>query len=100
MRSPFERRVGTKGGGHVLLRLADAEVATVLASLRVDKAFMALITQYRRGLGAPSSFPEAAEIALRQRIFPLIDTELRKIDPRHQIFGQDILDCLFDEAEH
>lgn len=82
-----------------MLLLADAEIATVLASLRADKAFMELITQYRQGLGAPSSFPEATEIGLRQHIFPVIDTELRKIDPRYQIFGQDILDRLLRAAE-
>ncbi|MDD8024492.1 MAG: hypothetical protein PHX82_15435 [Paracoccaceae bacterium] len=55
---------------------------------------MYLITQYRQGLAAPSDFPEATEIALRQRIFPVIDTELRKIDPTFHIFSAGILDRL------
>ena len=92
--NPFERRVVAKEGGHTLLRLSEAEVSATLAVLRANAALMDLVARYRRGRDTPDEFPEAAEIALRQRIFPVIDTELRKIDPRFQIFSAGILDRL------
>lgn len=92
--NPFERRVVAKDGGHTILRLSEAEVSATLATLRADAALMGLVARYRQGLDTPSDFPEAAEIALRQRIFPVIDAELRKIDPTFHMFSAGILDRL------
>ncbi len=92
--NPFERRVAAKGGGYTILRLSEAEVSATLATLRENAVLMDLAARYRQGLDTPSDFPEAAEIALRQRIFPVIDAELCKIDPTFHIFSAGILDRL------
>ena len=92
----FERVVSTKGGGRETLSLSEAQIEYLVDILSENQDFFNLISEYQSGVAEPESFSEEDEVALRQRIFPKIQEELRKIDPRYQIFSPGILERLFE----
>lgn len=91
----FERVVSAKGGGRETLCLSEMQIEAVVCTLSKKQDFVNLINEYQSGVAEPKSLSEEEESSLRQRIFPTIDDELRKIDPRYQIFSIGILEHLF-----
>jgi hypothetical protein len=94
----FERVVSSKNGRETL-SLSELQIESVIRSLSKRRDFVNLIDEYRKGLAQPKSLSEEEEISLRQEIFPVIDFELRKIDPRYQIFSPGILERLFEKTK-
>lgn len=92
----FERVVSAKGGGRQTLSLSEPQIEAVVGALSKKEDFLDLINEYQSGIAEPTSLSEEEEISLRQRIFPTIEGELRKIDPRYQIFSPGILERLFE----
>ncbi|MEP3296567.1 MAG: hypothetical protein ABJO27_08825 [Pseudoruegeria sp.] len=93
----FERVVSAKGGGRETLSLSETQIESVMGTLFEKQDLLNLINEYQSGVAEPKSLSEEDEISLRQRIFPTIQDELRKIDPRYQIFSPGILERLFEK---
>lgn len=87
----FERVVSSKNGRQTI-KLSEQQIESTVSNLLQEGRLVGLVKGYRTGLANPNSFTDTDEISLRQKIFPLIDEELRKIDPTYQIFGDCILD--------
>lgn len=94
----FKRVVGTPTG-QVTMFITEKEVNSVIHSLLEESSFRELIIAYLRELKNVGSLKESEEIELRQKIFPIIDRELRGIEPTFQIFANGILLRLFDELD-
>jgi len=93
----FERVVSTKGGERETLSLSETQIEAVVGALSKNQDFLNLIDEYQSGVAEPNSLSKEEEIFLRQTLFPTIDEELRKIDPRYQIFAVGILERLFEK---
>lgn len=94
----FRRIVSTKDGGRETLSLSETQIEAVMSTLSEKQDFLKLVNEYQSSSAEPKSLSEEDEIALRQKIFPTIQNELRKIDPRYQIFSPGILELLFEKT--
>jgi hypothetical protein len=95
----FERVVSSKDGPPKKIALSEQQIKLSVSSLLDNEYLIGLIKDYCAGLGEPASFSETDEVALRQKIFPLIDEEMRGVDPKYSIFSTGILELLFAEIE-
>ncbi len=92
----FERVVSSINGQQKI-KLSEQQIEFTVSNLLKEERFVNLVKEYRNGLARPDSFSDTDEISLRQKIFPLIDEELRRIDPKYQIFSVGILERLFEK---
>lgn len=93
----FERVVSVKGGGREALSLSETQIESVVQTLSEKQGLIDLIEAYQSGIAEPKSLSDEDEISLRRRIFPIVQNELRKIDPRYHIFSPGILERLFEK---
>ncbi len=94
----FRRIVATREGRETL-ELSPAIQSQVVDVLMGQGPLRTLVLAYHKGLCSPETFGEADEIALRQQIFPQIDAELRRIDPRYQVFSVGILELMIQKID-
>lgn len=95
----FERTVASKGGKKKII-LPEAQAEQVIKILLRNSHFVELVNSYTSGLKSPDSFSESDEINLRQKIFPIIDVQMREIDPTYSIFSAGILEVIVATMEN
>ncbi|MBW3245444.1 hypothetical protein KUV57_22605 [Epibacterium sp. DP7N7-1] len=98
IRNLFERALSYKGEIKKI-NLSQEQIELSSKNLLNNEDLMAMVREYRLGLNGEAELSDEIEISLRQKIFPIIDDEMRRIDPTYSVFSADMLDLLIERSE-